>query len=524
VSFAFSNGCPDQTVGATKRGVVALGVVVLFSILVIWGAAYHEPWADEAQAWLIARDNSWLEMVWTYLRYEGSSGLWHSILYIPAHLGLPYEASIATVAAASAILGVVLFQRYSPLPLLVSALIPFTFFILYQYAVVARSYCLLLPLLALSAVFLRTWRTQPVRLAVALVLLAHVSVHGALLSLAFMAQIAADMFVDRKQWRSWPIGIGIAAVAIYALNGILLILLVWGPPDLTFASAALERLEANQPVVDPSLAPDAPLALAEKIQLRLFAGLLYAASSLGGSAAPLPLIVVAFGCAVVTIVWMARRGVVFGLVAAILLSVLAGARHFDLWHGGALFLAWMFGLWIAWDRLDSTGWKRQRTIALLASAIVSLHVVLGLATLRQDIAGTYSGARDAAAYLKKRVAPGQTVWAYDYATVGVGPYFDRPIFGNYALMPEGKAFFLWSTRNANLHLPLRTVQQKQMLCDGKPDFVFTVRETRYPKRSNFLIFRQCGYEIEREFPGTMFFEGDHYNETVYILMHRKAGS
>jgi hypothetical protein len=505
-----------------KRSFVALGVIVVFATLVIFGAANHEPWADEAQAWMIARDNSWLEMVWTYLRYEGTSGLWHSILYIPAHLGLPYEASVATVAAASAIAGVVLFQRYSPLPLLISALIPFTFFVLYQYAIIARSYCLLLVLLTLAAVFLRTWRARPLRLAMVLVLLAHTSVHGALLSLAFMAQIAADMFVRRREWRSWPMGSGIAAVALYALNGILLLLLVWGPPDLTFASGSLERLEANQAPIDPSLAPDSPLPFAEKLQLRLFAGLLYAATSLGSFAAPVPLIVIALGAAVVTLVWMARRGVVFGAVAAILLCALAGARHFDLWHGGALFLAWVFSLWITWDRLGNSGWTRQRITALLATAVVSLHVILGLATLRQDIAGTYSGARDAAAYLKERVAPGQTVWAYDFATVGVSPYFDRPIFANYATAAEGKGFYLWSTRNATLHMPLRTVQQKQMLCDSKPDFIFTVRETRYPKRSKFLVFEQCGYEIEREFPGAMFFQGDHYNETTYILMRRKG--
>jgi hypothetical protein len=55
--------------------------------------SYHEKWADEAQAWLIARDLS-LWRIFSYeLRYEGSPGLWHLILWIAQHaLDAPYAA------------------------------------------------------------------------------------------------------------------------------------------------------------------------------------------------------------------------------------------------------------------------------------------------------------------------------------------------------------------------------------------------------------------------------------------------
>ena len=41
---------------------------------------FHEPWFDEAQAWLIARDCSWWEMILERPHYEGHPPLWWMML------------------------------------------------------------------------------------------------------------------------------------------------------------------------------------------------------------------------------------------------------------------------------------------------------------------------------------------------------------------------------------------------------------------------------------------------------------
>ena len=63
-----------------------------FAVFSLWVAIvafilpYHEKWADEAQAWLIARDLA-LRTIWFHeLRYEGSPGLWHTILWVAQHV------------------------------------------------------------------------------------------------------------------------------------------------------------------------------------------------------------------------------------------------------------------------------------------------------------------------------------------------------------------------------------------------------------------------------------------------------
>ena len=116
----------------------------VYALAVIAVAARHEPWADEAQAWLIARDSNPVAMAADVLRYEGHPILWYLVL-TPFAKTLPY-AAMTVVAVCFGIAGVLLWLLRSPVPPAIRFAVPFTYFLFYQYAVVARSY-VLLPLL-----------------------------------------------------------------------------------------------------------------------------------------------------------------------------------------------------------------------------------------------------------------------------------------------------------------------------------------------------------------------------------------
>ena len=111
-------------------------VLSLYAAMLIILVPRHEPWFDEAQAWLIARDDDPLQMLAQTMRYEGSPALWHLLLMLPAKLGLPY-AVLNWVSAILATCGLFVFLRFAPFPWLLKAIFPFTFYMLYQYAVVA---------------------------------------------------------------------------------------------------------------------------------------------------------------------------------------------------------------------------------------------------------------------------------------------------------------------------------------------------------------------------------------------------
>ena len=132
------------------------------------------------------------------LRYEGTPGLWHLLLMPLARGGFPY-GWFNYFSAAIAVGGVGVFLARSPLPRWMTALVPFTYFLAYQYAVVARQYVLLAPLLFLIAWNMyRDRGRRPLLLAGLLALLAHTSVHG----LALAAAMALGWLADAA--RSWP--------------------------------------------------------------------------------------------------------------------------------------------------------------------------------------------------------------------------------------------------------------------------------------------------------------------------------
>ena len=179
--------------------------------------AHHEPWLDEAQAWLIARDAAWSDLFCTIPRYEGSPGLWHLLLTLPARCGLPY-ASLNVIAAAFSAGGVLLLLACSPLPKLLTAMVPFTFFLVYQNAVVARSYALMPLLLFAAAAAYPNRLRRPFLYVVPLGFLAHVSAHGLLISAGLVGLLSIEVLYG--WWRNrgrLPLRRAALAVGLFGL-------------------------------------------------------------------------------------------------------------------------------------------------------------------------------------------------------------------------------------------------------------------------------------------------------------------
>ena len=120
--------------------------VVVFTVylaVVVITMAFHEPWFDEAQSWLIARDCPYRDLLLVRPHYEGHPPLWWLLLSIPAKLGVPYEWGLKGVELVCSALMCGLLVFRAPLPRLAVALLPFTYFLCYQYGVTSRPYALM---------------------------------------------------------------------------------------------------------------------------------------------------------------------------------------------------------------------------------------------------------------------------------------------------------------------------------------------------------------------------------------------
>ncbi|MBS1772654.1 MAG: hypothetical protein JST82_07335 [Bacteroidetes bacterium] len=100
----------------------------------------HEQWRDEAQSWLIARDNS-ITSLFKFLPSEGHPPLWYLLIMPLAKSGAAY-ASQKWLALLITIIAVYLLIFKSRLHFIVKILLPFSYFLIYEYSCFARSYCL----------------------------------------------------------------------------------------------------------------------------------------------------------------------------------------------------------------------------------------------------------------------------------------------------------------------------------------------------------------------------------------------
>ena len=201
--------------------------------LILIGVAHHEPWADEAHAWVLSRDLSYRYLVFHQLAYEGHPPLWGTILWVANHwLHLPYGA-LGWIGALCAIAGCWFFCWYSPFPAWIRLLFPFTYFMAYQYAVVARPY-VLLPLFSFAAAhFFGEADRHPWRFVGAVSGLSLLCASGVMMSVGLMA---ARVWYALRSWNEVPRNMRkqlIAATLAFAIVLIFIAFVNWPPADRT---------------------------------------------------------------------------------------------------------------------------------------------------------------------------------------------------------------------------------------------------------------------------------------------------
>lgn len=101
-------------------------------------ALFHEPWRDEADTWLMARDSS-LSTIASIVPNMGTPIGWYLILKPFAALGLPFgtQQVLALLLVWSAA-AVIIFQ--GPFSIAVSASLCLSWFLSFEYSVIARNY------------------------------------------------------------------------------------------------------------------------------------------------------------------------------------------------------------------------------------------------------------------------------------------------------------------------------------------------------------------------------------------------
>jgi hypothetical protein len=445
----------------------------------------HEPWFDEAQAWLIARDSNLINL-FQRLPYEGQPGLWHLILMLPAKT-LPYR-TLNWISAALGAAGAYVFLRRSPFPTAVKVLVPFTFFLFYQYGVIARNYALLPLALFCVAVFYPQQQERPAAFAALLFVLANTSAHGFLIAGSLLTIWAVEVFV-RARRAFMRLERSAVMPILFAGAGMALVALLMRPPeDRTFAVRGIRSIRFST-----------FLEIAGEMLNESMAG-------------SWVVLLLALGASV----WFFRRMRVLHLyllpTAALLLFL--GYIHYAPWHEGVLLLVWIFVLWVALQRAGPRDpWdERSRMAALGMLAVVCIFQIgWTVQTAAMDVRSPYSGSKALASYLKANHLEDRQIFAVHWASFALNPYFDRNIIDNYEV-PEEISYYLWSEKN-------EMVQNLTTIEWLLPEFV--IYPIKRPGGERQALNSLVSYRQRAVFWGDIFWKGAVFRPDAYILFERK---
>lgn len=374
---------------------------------------FHEPWFDEAQSWLIARDSSFADLLTLRPHYEGHPPLWTLLLSIPAKTGVPYEIGLKGVQfLCAALLGGWLIFR-APFNRLTIALLPFTYFICFQYGVTARPYALLCVSLLMVAHYWKYADSKPSntwKLVLSLVLMCAISSYGIAIAAGFAlawvvrsVQIAGiknavcEIFSNINRLLGW---------ILLAFVGFASIACIW-PAANAFGSRA--TFSGNSHLIQflyfIFVVPSESMftAFAGDVSLRRM--------SLG----ILPTII----CVLISILIWAfaiciakRRKMLVSLILPYLTFAIIATQYFTLHHAGIVFVFFIAQLWMCVANkplnFDITlANKLSNKCAFTQSIIVILlapSLIWNIFACVNDIRFDYSGSRALAQFIQRNHA------------------------------------------------------------------------------------------------------------------------
>jgi hypothetical protein len=453
---------------------IAIGAYALLVALTIHR---HEPWADEAQSWLLGRDAS-LDHLWgTLLHYEGTPGLWQTLVHSLIRLGLPYSA-YGFVSGSLGLAAVVLLVRYAPLPLFIRLLLPFTYYLCYQYAVIARSYAFIAPLLFGIAAIYPEARRKPVLTTVLLCLLAGVSVHGFLISACIWVTLyGPGRHPEPRASASWKL---LIAGFVYWSVLVFFLVCAWPARDVAFAEhRGLSNLHLLPEVAKAGLAG-------------AFTG--YWITSLALIALSVPLLCRGGG-------WL------FFLLASGAFFLFGTIVYAQLWHFGILFLAWLFAIWISAYRTRLTA---PTLVALLFA--IGFQCYWTASAIRYDWSHVYSGSLAAAHYLRESGYPSGGFYAIGYPATALQPYFPQNIYSDFQDEANG-AYWDWSKRNtANDPAALFASDRRELVLVGY--------KNSSEKQHWADLLALLGYGPTRHFDGATFWETGVFEDESFDLYRK----
>ncbi len=435
-----------------RRALLGLGIyealcLIAYSTIVLCLVPFHEPWTDEAQGWLISSNSSLHTILGRVLHYEVAPPLWQFTLYplVKLHLGF---RSASWLTAGLGILAAFVVLRYSPFPRLLRCLLPFTFFLQYQYALIARPYAWFPLLLFILCLLYRRGESRSLLFALTAGLLANINLHctvyaPVLFAVCFWSKDGSQGKETSQTNFFTRARLPIVGAAVFGSALVVAVLVAFPAPD-QFMSGSLQRLKTvTARIVPPEQTPagmivDPPEQSANRtpaprlshsvkrlaqhavqVGLGTLSAILFPVSQSNLLSAAFLILCGA---------WLTQRrqGIMLLPLAGMVLAyfILPVAAY----HTGLFFVAVFGALWMAWPEQQTLESSRLfLAFATVCAVTMLVQISWALRADANDIRGDYDPSATTARYLQAYF-PSKTIAAFSYETEPVQLYAPiRPI-------------------------------------------------------------------------------------------------
>lgn len=461
-----------------KTNIIITIIFLIFSLVI---GVNHEPWADEAQSWIIARDANSAEILWDIARYEGSFPLWHLTLRLFINLGLTYEF-LYIVPIIISLIGLIIFLKRVEAPTYVKVLLPFSYYIFYQYTIIARSYCYLFLAFSLFVITYKNRFESPLKYIMALIFLSLISMHGMVISISFMIVFVIEM-INAKKIKHY-----IKEILLFGIMMTIEIIILFPRSDLYMVVAAVFTIpEIVTGMINTVLGGgNLFFKIYNLISVLLLLYLFIKLCSLKNKNIPIATALVFF-----------------------FMFVIRMAPH----HCGIIFLLIVFGIILHYDEVK----EKNKNLDKIFIIVLILYSILSIHSSINDLTKQYSGAKEMANYIEENGYHNKKIFGFGFKDVSLQPYFSENLYKN---MDE--AIHRWSSNNKDFIIYCNFEDYEKDYFNEIPEYIVLEWDET---DSRLKLIEKCiqdtnKYEIEYRTMGHQFFK-NYYSEyegyTLYKL-------
>jgi len=368
---------------------------IIYILLTIFVSIYHEPWYDEFQAWGISRE-SISSIIFEIPHLEGHPPLWYLVLKLFTSLNINPELSIKLPNLIFMYISVYLLIFKSPFCRLVRLLLPYTFFIFYQYAIVSRPYSMLTLSLLLVGMFHIKKDSHPYRYTLSLCFLSLTSLYGMIITTLLCLIWVYELYRIHKVRIVLFIKDFLKDRRFFCMLSLFFLCLFLSIICYPEKQVAISSILASSSVPD-------------KILYALFSifsdyTFMYVVDFSNAGLSDLPQFYYILTCILglyisyILLLELKKRS---SIRFAIILYILALFSYYYMfpYHLGVLFVLSVMLFWISIER-DNHVTKFSKQFVILLVITLSVQIVWGVNSMLMDIMHDYAPSRSIAKYIK----------------------------------------------------------------------------------------------------------------------------